>query len=85
VDIKEPMKMEIEALRPFSEKGVNLKKIESRPVKNRPWEYVFFLDFEGHAADAPIRDVMAELELSVLFLKVIGSYPQRSLERWVRS
>ena len=47
VDIKEPMKMEIEALRPFSEKGINLKKIESRPVKNGAWEYVFFLDFEG--------------------------------------
>jgi chorismate mutase/prephenate dehydratase len=70
-----------QAIKPFCEKGINLTKIESRPVKNRPWEYVFFLDFEGHAADAPIRGVMAEMEQSALFLKLLGSYPQRSLEK----
>jgi chorismate mutase/prephenate dehydratase len=69
-----------QALKPFSDKGINLTKIESRPVKHRPWEYVFFLDFEGHATDAPIREVMAELERSALFLKLLGSYPQRSLK-----
>jgi chorismate mutase/prephenate dehydratase len=70
-----------QALKPFSEKGINLTKIESRPVKNRPWEYVFFLDFEGHAADAPVREVMAELKQNARFLKLLGSYPQRSLEK----
>lgn len=66
------------ALKPFSEKGINLTKIESRPVKHRPWEYVFFLDFEGHATDALIREVMAELKQNALFLKLLGSYSQRS-------
>lgn len=68
-----------QALQPFSEKGINLTKIESRPVKNRPWEYVFFSDFEGHATDGSIREVMAELEQNVLSLKLLGSYPQCSL------
>jgi len=70
-----------QALKPFSEKGINLTKIESRPMKGKPWEYIFFVDIEGHAEDAPIREVMAELEGNTLFLKVVGSYPQRSLER----
>jgi chorismate mutase / prephenate dehydratase len=70
-----------QALKPFSEKGINLTKIESRPMKGKPWEYIFFVDIEGHAADAPIREVMAELEGSALFLKLVGSYPQRSLEK----
>jgi len=65
-----------QALRPFSEKGVNLTKIESRPVKGRPWEYVFFLDFEGHVTDARIIETMAQLKENVLFLKVLGSYPR---------
>lgn len=73
------------ALKPFSEKGINLTKIESRPVKNRPWEYVFFLDFEGHATDEAIREVMVELEQNARFLKLLGSYPQRSLEKRARS
>ena len=70
-----------QALKPFSDKGINLTKIESRPMKGKPWEYIFFVDIEGHAADAPIREVMAELEGSALFLKLVGSYPQRSLEK----
>jgi prephenate dehydratase len=69
-----------EVLRPFSEKKINLTKIESRPVKGRPWEYVFFVDFEGHVTDSHIIDTMAELKGKVLFLKVLGSYP-RSPER----
>jgi chorismate mutase/prephenate dehydratase len=70
-----------QALKPFSEKGINLTKIESRPMKGKPWEYIFFVEIEGHATDAPIREVMAELEGSALFLKLVGSYPQRSLEK----
>ena len=69
-----------QVLRSFSERGINLTKIESRPVKGRPWEYVFFLDFEGHVTDSQIIETMAELKKNVLFLKVLGSYP-RNTER----
>jgi len=70
-----------QALKPFSEKGINLTKIESRPMKGKPWEYIFFVDVEGHAADEAIREVMVELEQDARFLKLLGSYPQRSLEK----
>ena len=67
-----------QALKPFSEKGINLTKIESRPMKGKPWEYIFFVDMEGHATDAPIGEVMSGLGRNALFLKLLGSYPQRS-------
>jgi chorismate mutase/prephenate dehydratase len=67
-----------QALKPFSEKGINLTKIESRPIKGKPWEYIFFVDMEGHSTDAPIGEVMSDLGRSALFLKLLGSYPQRS-------
>jgi len=65
-------------LKPFAEKGINLTKIESRPLKNTPWEYIFFLDFEGHATDRPIREAMVEAERNALFIKLLGSYPKSS-------
>jgi chorismate mutase/prephenate dehydratase len=63
-------------LKIFSEKGINLTKIESRPVKHKRWEYIFFLDFEGHATDFHVREALAEMKENVLFLKPLGSYPQ---------
>jgi chorismate mutase / prephenate dehydratase len=65
-----------EILKPFSEKSINLTKIESRPIKDKPWEYVFFLDFEGHTADLHIQEAVSELKKKVLFLKQLGSYPR---------
>ena len=67
-----------EILKPFSEKSINLTKIESRPIKDKPWEYVFFLDFEGHTADSHIHEAVSELKKKVLFLKLLGSYPRSS-------
>jgi len=67
-----------QVLKSFSEKGINLTKIESRPIKDKPWEYVFFLDFEGHASDPQIHEAMVELKGNVLFLKFLGSYPRSS-------
>jgi len=66
------------ALKPFAEKAINLTKIESRPIKDRPWEYVFFLDFEGHAMDAKVDEAISELKRKALFWKLLGSYPQVS-------
>lgn len=65
-------------LKPFSEKAINLTKIESRPMKNRPWEYFFFVDLEGHAVDPPVVEAMAQMKQNVSFLKILGSYPQSS-------
>ena len=67
-----------EALKPFSEKSINLAKIESRPIKGRPWKYLFFLDLEGHAEDVSIKAAMHELNQKALFMKVLGSYPRSS-------
>ncbi len=66
------------ALEAFSRKGINLTKIESRPLKERPWEYVFFVDFEGHAEEPPVVEAMTELQKNTLFMKLLGSYPRSS-------
>ena len=63
-------------LRPFEENGINLTKIESRPSRKKAWEYVFYVDMEGHVNDAPVKAAIALLEESCFFLKVLGSYPR---------
>ncbi len=62
-------------LEPFSKRGINLAKIESRPMKQKAWEYIFFLDLIGHVDDALIRPAIEELRGHCHFLKVLGSYP----------
>ncbi len=62
-------------LEPFARHGINLTKIESRPTKRRPWEYVFFVDFEGNQAAPPVQAALAEVRERCLFLKILGSYP----------
>lgn len=59
----------------FASRGINLTKIESRPRRNRPWEPVFYLDFEGHWQDAPCQEVLAKLLFRASFVKMLGSYP----------
>lgn len=63
-------------LEPFARRGVNLSKIESRPVKTKAWEYIFFLDMVGHISEVPVREAIEELKSFCLFLKVLGSYPK---------
>ncbi|MBI4789213.1 MAG: prephenate dehydratase [Chloroflexi bacterium] len=58
----------------FAARGINLTKLESRPDRQRPWHYVFYLDFEGHRDDAPCRDALRGLLSKTSFLKVLGSY-----------
>jgi chorismate mutase / prephenate dehydratase len=62
-------------LEPLARRGINLTKIESRPAKQRPWEYVIFVDLEGHRATPAVASVLREIEERTLFLKVLGSYP----------
>ncbi len=62
------------ALKHFAENGINLTKIESRPTKDRPWEYYFFIDFDGHLEDERVKQSLDALKREVTFLKILGSY-----------
>jgi len=64
---------------PFSESDINLTKIESRPLRDGQWEYVFFVDFSGHREEDAVRDALEKVEANCVFLKVLGSYPAGSL------
>jgi prephenate dehydratase len=64
-----------ECLGEFALRGLNLTKIESRPRRNRPWEPVFFLDFEGHWQDPLCQEALARLLQRASFVKMLGSYP----------
>jgi len=63
------------ALKALSTSGVNLTKIESRPVKNTPWQYNFYVDFHGHMQDRICREALRNLRQRSTFVKVLGSYP----------
>jgi chorismate mutase/prephenate dehydratase len=65
-----------EALEAFKRHGINMTKIESRPSRAKAWEYVFFVDFEGHAAEPAIQAGLAEFARHCLFMTVLGSYPR---------
>lgn len=60
---------------PFAKYGINLTKIESRPSRRQAWEYIFFLDLQGHVKDENVKKALSELEGQCLFLKLLGSYP----------
>ena len=66
------------ALRCFSERNINLSKIESRPSKRGRWHYVFFVDFIGHHEDPAVQDVLKDLRQHCAFVKWLGSYPAGS-------
>jgi chorismate mutase/prephenate dehydratase len=63
-------------LEPFSKRQINLTKIESRPIKKKAWEYVFFLDLEGHINEPPVQEAVEELRHYCQFVKLLGSYPK---------
>jgi prephenate dehydratase len=59
----------------FAERNLNLTKIESRPRRNRPWQYLFYLDFEGHWQDPVAEAALLGLLRQAGFVKMLGSYP----------
>jgi prephenate dehydratase len=59
----------------MASRGINLTKIESRPRRNRPWHYVFYVDLEGHWQDAGVNRALMGLLTRTAFLKLLGSYP----------
>jgi len=62
------------ALGEFAKREINLTKIESRPTKQKPWEYNFYLDFEGHRTEKKCADALKALKKYASFIKVLGSY-----------
>jgi chorismate mutase/prephenate dehydratase len=67
-------------LAPFSAHGVNLTSIQSRPLKGKPWEYVFFVDLEGHRDEPRVAQALAEAGAMATAHRVLGSFP-RALPR----
>lgn len=69
------------SLAPFARRGINLIKIESHPIRERLWEYLFFVDIVGHAADKEVKNCLEKLQKKTTFLKILGSYPKAEGER----
>jgi len=63
----------------FHNYNVNLTKIESRPTKANTWEYNFYVDFEGHAKNPRITEMLEKINHETLFMKILGSYPSAKL------
>lgn len=65
----------VSLLAPLAEHGVSMTKFESRPAKTGAWEYVFFVDIEGHQSNAPVSAALKAISQHAAFIKVLGSYP----------
>ncbi|MGI9232312.1 MAG: prephenate dehydratase [Woeseiaceae bacterium] len=63
-------------LQPLAEHGISMTRIESRPSRRRKWDYVFFIDIDGHAEEAPVSAALAQLEARSSLFKVLGAYPK---------
>lgn len=61
-------------LEEFANRKINLTKIESRPTREKPWEYNFYVDFEGHVCDKIITDALESIKKKASFIKILGSY-----------
>jgi chorismate mutase/prephenate dehydratase len=63
-------------LQPLAEQGVSMTRIESRPSRRKKWDYVFFIDIEGHAEEPPLSEALANLEKNSSLFRVLGAYPK---------
>jgi len=64
------------ALEPFHRHGINMTMIQSRPTRKRPFEYAFFVDFQGHREEESVKGALEEMAERTLFLRILGSYPE---------
>ena len=65
----------VDLLEPLAKNGVSMTKFESRPSKQGLWDYVFFVDIEGHVDDEKVADVLKQIKAKAAFVKVLGAYP----------
>ncbi len=65
-------------LKPFADRNINLTKIESRPSKVKPWEYVFFMEIEEHRKNKRCKEALKYAKKLCEHLKVLGSYPKET-------
>ena len=66
-------------LQPLAEHGVSMTKLQSRPARSGLWEYVYYIDFEGHESDPKVAAALQALDQNASFVKVLGSYPVAAL------
>ncbi len=74
--LKDQMGVLFKVLQPLAEAGLNLSRIESRPSRKRLWDYVFFIDVDGHQSDGPVQSAIELLAQKCEFVRVLGSYPR---------
>ena len=65
----------VNCLHRLSKNSINITKLESRPIPENPWEYIFYVDFEGGIDDKNVKLALSEMEAVATFIKVLGSYP----------
>ena len=75
LSVKDKVGALYDLLRPFASHGINMTKIESRPSRRKAWEYIFFVDVEGHLEEDRVKKALEEIKGRCLFLKILGSYP----------
>ncbi len=78
VSVKDKPGALLQLLDPFNSNNINLSKIESRPSKRRPWDYLFFIDLEGGIEDTGLQNSLEKVKENSVFLKVLGSYPKNN-------
>lgn len=66
-----------EVLGAFAKCNINLTKIESRPSKKKLGNYIFFIDFQGHAADKEVKNILNNIKNKISYVKILGSYPMK--------
>jgi prephenate dehydratase len=71
----------LRALEPFARRGINLMKIESRPVHGKPWQYRFYLDLQAARTQPEAKSAIEELQKEVVGLRILGSYPAAKSQR----
>ncbi|MES1187500.1 MAG: ACT domain-containing protein, partial [Myxococcales bacterium] len=65
-------------LRHFAERGINLRRLHSRPAGREPWDYVFYVEIGGHATERGVITALEAVKKSTRYLRVLGSFPQEA-------